>query len=389
MEKNFLNSDICFFCGKEKTSFNEEHIFPDTIGGLFSHKICTECNTKLNKNVDTPFVNSIYISYLRQLNNLKKQSNRPIKDPFKDIKITIGEDKYNLHLNSDGRIFRKIIPKQEIINNNINNGIAFTIDASYEKTNVEPFRQKLEKKYNTKFFIGERIIKKQEEDLFNIQIPLDNDILILEFIKVAIEFSLLYCKQLRESKFIGLFLDLLLEKKYSNELFPLLNDYSESLKKLFPFNSIETAHALFLGCEEGIGLYSVCKIFNIQYAFVIDPEIKSLDKPFYVFYNDFKTRQKKIVSLKKFINAQLILKNIEPNVTINKNQISTIYYGEEKKPLEIFDLTNIIPPDIINGDFIDNLEFIYDSNIFILNDKNFIPIKVKYIAELEEIQITK
>ena len=66
----------CIICKKSKdeTEFNEEHVFPDSIGGEYKiHNVCKECNSHLGKTVDNKFISS---GLIRALNHELKVENK-------------------------------------------------------------------------------------------------------------------------------------------------------------------------------------------------------------------------------------------------------------------------------------------------------------------------
>ncbi|MGE7694970.1 HNH endonuclease [Lysinibacillus sp. NPDC094177] len=61
---------ICFYCGEslDDSLRSEEHIVPDSIGGnITTWKVCKECNTKANQQIDNKFKDQWLISWDRAL----------------------------------------------------------------------------------------------------------------------------------------------------------------------------------------------------------------------------------------------------------------------------------------------------------------------------------
>ena len=51
----------CIICKtpKDEKDFNEEHVFPDSIGGEYKiHNVCKDCNSHLGKTIDSKFIKS-------------------------------------------------------------------------------------------------------------------------------------------------------------------------------------------------------------------------------------------------------------------------------------------------------------------------------------------
>lgn len=53
-----MKSIICKKDNQEE-DFNEEHVFPESIGGKYKiHTVCKECNSHFGKIIDNKFINS-------------------------------------------------------------------------------------------------------------------------------------------------------------------------------------------------------------------------------------------------------------------------------------------------------------------------------------------
>lgn len=64
-----MNEFRCIFCTKikPKVEFNEEHVFPDGIGGhLKIHRVCIQCNSDLGSKVDHHLTNHFFIELFRK-----------------------------------------------------------------------------------------------------------------------------------------------------------------------------------------------------------------------------------------------------------------------------------------------------------------------------------
>lgn len=72
----------CIICRKLKGNFNEEHVFPKTIGGSFKiYSVCSQCNKSMGDYIDTPFVNLKQILLFRHNYGLQR-AHRNIKNPL-------------------------------------------------------------------------------------------------------------------------------------------------------------------------------------------------------------------------------------------------------------------------------------------------------------------
>jgi len=61
-------NDKCIICDENIALKNEEHIFPDAIGGnLKVYTLCKLCNSKLGNTVDNKLVHDDFIKSLRYI----------------------------------------------------------------------------------------------------------------------------------------------------------------------------------------------------------------------------------------------------------------------------------------------------------------------------------
>jgi HNH endonuclease len=74
----------CIFClvEKEEGDFNEEHVFPQAIGGsLVIRTVCTTCNSELGSAIDAALIDHVAIQTRRSLLNIQGNS-RKVPDPL-------------------------------------------------------------------------------------------------------------------------------------------------------------------------------------------------------------------------------------------------------------------------------------------------------------------
>lgn len=79
----------CIICKKDnqEEDFNEEHVFPESIGGKYKiHTVCKECNSHFGKTIDNKFINS---GVIRALNHKLKIENKngKVVPYFKDTVV--------------------------------------------------------------------------------------------------------------------------------------------------------------------------------------------------------------------------------------------------------------------------------------------------------------
>ncbi|PIC87965.1 hypothetical protein CSV72_02115 [Sporosarcina sp. P20a] len=105
----------CIFCLEDKIG-SEEHIFPDSIGGvLVFNEVCTKCNNELGSKVDTHLINH-YLMQLARLTKKIKGKTGKIPNPFREGMLEgKSESKVHYRFNDDGdpeSVY--IVPSQEL-----------------------------------------------------------------------------------------------------------------------------------------------------------------------------------------------------------------------------------------------------------------------------------
>lgn len=77
----------CIICKEPKDNMTEEHIIPDSIGGILkTYNVCKECNGKLGEKVDSKFLNNSFIILLRYIFEIKNKNNQTV-DILKQLPI--------------------------------------------------------------------------------------------------------------------------------------------------------------------------------------------------------------------------------------------------------------------------------------------------------------
>ena len=79
----------CIICkkDKQKEDFNEEHVFPESIGGKYKiHTVCKECNSYFGKTIDNKFTNSGVIKALNHKLKIENKNGKVVPY-FKDTVV--------------------------------------------------------------------------------------------------------------------------------------------------------------------------------------------------------------------------------------------------------------------------------------------------------------
>lgn len=87
MKKNNSEKQLCIICKEPKDNMTEEHIIPDSIGGILkTYNVCKDCNGKLGEKVDSRFLNNSFIILLRHIFGIKNKNNQKV-DILKQLPI--------------------------------------------------------------------------------------------------------------------------------------------------------------------------------------------------------------------------------------------------------------------------------------------------------------
>lgn len=109
----------CIICLEEKevTSFGEEHVIPETIGGNYIiNNVCNSCNSNLGQKVDIKIINEFLSVCLRHEKDIRGKSGLlPIMFPGTFENEFDKKEKYRLEYDENGNIRPVLIYKQPSI----------------------------------------------------------------------------------------------------------------------------------------------------------------------------------------------------------------------------------------------------------------------------------
>lgn len=150
------NEILCIFCMKEKSP-SEEHIFPDSLGGLLiTFDVCKTCNDYLGRQVDSPLINHYIMKLIRiKYKLIGKKGNLP--NPFAKGQLDDGTKVHYL-MDKNGQP-RKLysLPKKELVSKlGERKTIKFSVDVDdedklYKMVNAELKRSNLPTMTRDKF----------------------------------------------------------------------------------------------------------------------------------------------------------------------------------------------------------------------------------------------
>lgn len=181
----------CIICRKENVELTDEHIIPDSIGGLIhSYRVCKVCNSELGQHVDNLLVNNFLVKFHRFLHKIPGKSGF-IPNPL-TAKSADGSDGHKYRLEEEnGQIIPKLIP-QKIEEKN---GVIEIVSDEYGEKDVQ---KSVEKFCERNGFVLRETTKVKippPKDLhFNIQSTLNIDDFKLPFLKIGYEFAIEHIK---------------------------------------------------------------------------------------------------------------------------------------------------------------------------------------------------
>lgn len=286
----------CIICRKEKlkNEFSDEHVIPDSIGGVYHiYNVCKKCNSYLGSNVDNKLVNHYFTSFMRYDLNIKGKT-RKIPNPFDGTHLLINDNETKVKMILDDGIPRPyLLPKIEKTTNDNKLEIKLHIDINDEDKREE---------------IIEKILKREKIDKNSHQIIIDTEPSITRFrpnirmekqidfkefkiglLKIAYEFAVDSIDSFFEDKEAIEISDFLL-----NSDFEKIDNYfigsgfeKEILKPLEPiFDFDKKRHLLVLMNVENLGLVCFISLYNLFNIVVKLSESRFLKENMIIGVND-------------------------------------------------------------------------------------------------------
>jgi hypothetical protein len=323
----------CIICRTLKSNFNEEHIFPKTIGGGFKiYSVCSDCNKSMGDKIDTPFVNLKQILLFRHNYGLQR-ANRNIKNPFHGKHTTEEGNTVIIQNHGDG-FYYDFIPQMQIIETENGPVGKLTLSEKFVKSEEDVI-----KKYSQEFEnrtgqpVGfHKVEKNTSSKPITITVTDSNNDFILGCLKIAYEaavtcipkyytddLAIVYSKMLEIGK---------INREYKEYINPPTFPLEEIISKLNKDSAINSFHcAVVISNIETMGLTAIIKIFDMVHCLILSKESIYLDNRVILFLND-SIQETLICSILKHIstfqlefntnsftdNHWLELKQNEPNV---------------------------------------------------------------------------
>ena len=303
----------CHFCGELFEKSKPEHVFPFAIGGNYKIKgVCSPCNEKLGKLIDQPFSMHPMISTYRLEFDLKNGPRDQIRDPLYGMQIDDGENSYTLRYHKGGYVESTLIARlKEVVPGK---QVQLTIDKKRIERDLPAIKKKLAKKYNIPeeaITIGEdrENIPRAEKQ---IQIIVDNDTILLGFLKIMFESAAELIPGYSESGMAKEYARMLLSAKLDVKLKKNINPNYEIVRTLlenfqYSLNKRITDHALLLTGYEGVGLVGLIKIFGEFHVLILSDDKRFESQEMILLFNDFITKKVRIYSPDKISKGNVTL----------------------------------------------------------------------------------
>jgi hypothetical protein len=281
----------CIICREMKTDFNEEHVFPATIGGGFVIKlVCSDCNSSLGEVVDTPFVSHKQILLYRHELGLSRQG-RPIKNPLGGTYT--GEDGKKFIVRKTESGFRAEVKHHWQIEQTDEGPIGrLTLSENFmgsEEKLVEKYAKKLEEETGFKF---ERYEKKKLEGLkYTVDEITSDNPFIMGCLKIGYETAAAFIAGYVKDELAIAYSKMLQVGELNRELKEYINpDHSLTREVATVLNK----HPLLVGFHclaallnvEGKGLVAGVKIFDMFYCFILSTKENYIDDRVLLVLND-------------------------------------------------------------------------------------------------------
>lgn len=299
---------VCIICRTQKSNFNEEHIFPKTIGGGFKiYSVCYDCNKSMGDKIDTPFVNLKQILLFRHNYGLQR-GHRNIKNPLAGKHTT--EDGATIIIKNKGDgFYYDFIPEMQIIETE--NGPIGKLTMSdklvtSEEEIIKKYSQEFENR--TGFPTGfHRIEKSTNTKPVTITVKDSNNDFILGCLKIAYEAGVTSIPQYFNDELAIVYSEILktgkIDVKYKEYINPKILPLEDLINKLNKDLTINQFHcAVVISNIKNIGLIAVVKIFDMTYSLILSNKYDYIDDRIILFLND-STKESLVCSILKRIST--------------------------------------------------------------------------------------
>lgn len=283
----------CIVCFDVFEELKPEHIFPAAIGGVYTcHNICPDCNERMGKFIDTPFVQHKLIATYRKVRDVKR-GKRGIPDPMRGVFIEEDGRKYNLSMNSDGSVDAKMRPrfpsKEEVIS-----GEPFVIQMDGEDLDR---KEELIARFERQMGFEEGAFKiaseeKSPRSQMTVTVYDANNKVLLGFCKIlyqaAMDLVPGYGKDKTGKKYAQMLRNCKLDYSLKEEINPnqlVVNTIHENI--LRTIGAFTDEHVIMLCGYVNVGLIGLVKVFNEAQVMVLSTDKRFANQGMVLVRNNF------------------------------------------------------------------------------------------------------
>lgn len=186
----------CIICRKEKDTFSDEHVIPESLGGYYHiDTVCITCNSDLGSFVDSKLVNHQFAEFQRYILGLKGGSKK-LPNPFSgNHQMAENENqKIQLRLGKDGKPTPYIVPSvsyEKLSGENGGTKISINLDAT-DENKLDSILAKISKKFQLPLeqFDGiDRSVQSVERPNIKCTLSIDLAEFKIGLLKIAYEFA--------------------------------------------------------------------------------------------------------------------------------------------------------------------------------------------------------
>lgn len=317
----------CIFCLNEKpnSEFNEEHIFPSSLGGaIIINNLCKKCNSDFGRTIDQPFLSHAAVLYYRNIFDLTRNDGRRkglIPNPIKTTHTDKHGNRYRAVF-KDNKLSAEVIEKLTFEHDSDNDKFIGKITVSKDKVdNIDEIIKKHAKRQGleiTEYQITSKELKPFDE--FQVTVDADNNTFIFGCLKIAYEVIMnLYPKYQFDSMF-ELLRQTLKEVSFKRRFKKiqernhkeLMLRYDNIFKKIQGMDAIH--HCVLIENLKGIGLVCCVRVFNWFYPVVLSQNAKIIKESEAIFiYNN---------ALDRFYASNIFAINSNIKLTIDTYNLS-------------------------------------------------------------------
>ena len=348
-----IKRGLCMICRKNDVELSDEHIIPDSIGGVIhTYHVCKECNSMLGQEIDPLLTNHKLIELIRFSKRIKGKTGK-IPNPLGGNLIGEDESKY-IVLDNDGKLNPCLIPDVSV---DVSKGqVKLVLDAR-DKHKAQSMLDKIcnrngwQKHQLTE---QELEIKTAPLPLFSIPMAIDLQQFKLPLLKIAYEFCVETISDYLNDPLAVMISSIIYNKNFGEmkKLVMVGNGFTNLFEKIFDQfidNQNGNRHVIILMNIDN-SLYCSVSIFNaLSIIFKMSDSLYPIVGNGIVAINDVTLHTQQIMSLddlarrcNSYLKTELVFDNNEKYNIANGEEIM-IYDAQSHMIGYLPVLLNVVP----------------------------------------------